>query len=48
MIGIGPWEMVILGLMCVLPLLAGLIGIGILIWYLTSKKATPPETEHEP
>ncbi len=33
MFGVGKWEMLIFGTICLMVFLPGIIGIGVLIWY---------------
>jgi hypothetical protein len=48
MFGISTWEMLILGVICVLPTIAGIIGIGVLVWYSLQKNKKSSSQENEP
>jgi len=47
MFGIGSVEMLIIGAICLLPAFAGIIGIGVLIWYAmkSNKKSSSQEDQ---
>jgi hypothetical protein len=47
MFGIGSAEMIILGLICAVPAIAGIIGIGVLIWYGMQKNKNSSSQENE-
>ena len=40
MFGIGNSEMVILGLICLLTVVPGLVGLGVLIWLIVKRKSS--------
>jgi hypothetical protein len=48
MFGIGPVEMLIVGLVCLVPAVAGIIGVGVLIWYAMKKNHKSSSQENEP
>ena len=41
MFGIGTMELLILGLVCLFTVVPGVVGVGVLIWYVTKKNKSP-------
>ena len=37
MYGIGTMELLILGLICLFTVVPGVVGVGVLIWYVANK-----------
>lgn len=48
MFGVGPVELLVLGVVCVLPVIAGIIGIGVLVWLGIQKNKKSSSQENEP